>query len=262
MKMEQLRRKPRWHFSLSRLKKMSPSGQDGVDFNTELVAQGKGASFIAQIGTQLSLPALTIFVATTFLHRFYVRYSIKRMHQYEAAAACVFLAAKLEETPRRLREVAVAATRAAAKDSRMVVEDQNPGLLKWIDSIMYTEELVLEKLFFDFEIASPYAIIARLATTYGVSRVPKFVQTATNFVNDSCRTMLSVVYPPELIASASIYWASKFLHVAISDVGGEKWYVLENLDRRQLVDVVNTMADMMDVVRGGVVDGQIYERIT
>lgn len=223
-----------------------------------MIKHAKGVKFVVQMCQQLKLPAQTIFAAATFLHRFYVRYSLRHVHQYDTAAACVLLASKTEETPRPLKDVALAAARTAAHSQ---LPENHPDVAKWAETVAYTEEMLLEGLFFDLSIPSPYDALARLLRTYSMSRVPDFGQMATTFINDSCRTMLVLVYQPPQIAASAVYWASKYLRVPVPDVDGERWYVREGIDRRMLVDVVNTMSDMLQVVRQGNVDGQVYDRL-
>ncbi|PRT54593.1 Cyclin pch1 [Wickerhamiella sorbophila] len=246
--MDKLKRKPRWTLPLEDVKKNSPSARDGVSYEEQLIKQSKGVSFVIQTSSQLKLRPAAIYTAATYLHRFYTRYSLKRVHYYDCASACVFLASKTEESPRTIQEVAFMCMRVALKNPRLKVDTNSREFKKWVETIMYTEELLLEGLFFDLTIESPYRSLAAFTTKYptpgeGINTL------ANNFVNDSCRTMLSVVYSSDKIAAAAYYWAIKRGAASAPLVDGEKWYTKAGYNRSLLIDVVNEMTSMFNAIK-------------
>ena len=58
---------------------------------------------------------LTIATATVFFHRFYVVPANRDIDKYVVATACLFLAGKVEETPKRLTNVLLCAHQTRAK---------------------------------------------------------------------------------------------------------------------------------------------------
>lgn len=246
--MDKLKRKPRWTLPLEEVKKSSPSLKDGIQYNDELVKQSKGVSFVIQTGTQLKLRPAAIYTAATYLHRFYTRFSLKRIHYYDCASACVFLASKTEESPRTIQEVAFVCMRVALRNPRLKIDTNSHEFKKWVDTIMYTEELLLEGLFFDLTIESPYRALSGLTTQYPTS-TEGIIVLANNFVNDSCRTMLSVIYSSDKIAAAAYYWALKHGKGEAALVDGEKWYIKEGYGRSLLIDIVNEMARMFNSIK-------------
>lgn len=67
----------------------TPSIIDGLSPEKERENRGKGVNFILQVGIMLKLPQITLATASVFLHRFYMRHSMKGeanqqgFHHYE-----------------------------------------------------------------------------------------------------------------------------------------------------------------------------------
>lgn len=263
--MEELLRDPRWTFPLSYWKKSSPSRLDGVEFNEELIGQSKGVQFVTRMATQLRLPAQTIFASTLYLHRFYTRNSLKRLHPYQIAAACVFLACKTEESPRKLKDVAIVTTKAALKLTKNMADiekEHKNDVEQWAKVIPSREDELLQALKFDFGKTAPYEDLSELMHKYVSAGHHQVIgPLATAFINDSCRTLLSVEVTMKEMAIVAIYWASKSSSTQIPDSDGMKWYMKENMSRSAIVQAINDMIDMINTVRAGVLDGQKYERL-
>ncbi len=64
-----------WLFTEDELK-ATPSMCDGLEPADERYRRAKGVNFIIQVGILLKLPQMTIGVASTFFHRFYMRKSM------------------------------------------------------------------------------------------------------------------------------------------------------------------------------------------
>lgn len=263
--MEQLIEDPRWNYPLSYWKQHSPSRMDGVSFEQELGTQSKGVEYITRLASLLRLPAQTVFASSLFLHRYYSRFSVKQTHPYETSASCVFLACKTEESPRKLRDVAAAILIVSQKVNKSIkaVQDENsPMFEQWQKVILQRESELLETLMFDFANTAPYNFLNDLVAQY----VPHDLQAsvgpkAVSFINDSCRTLLSVEVGPDNLAVVALYWASKTTKTHFIEENGQKWYA-PYLSREKIVQYINDMSEMMKVVRGNSQDGQQYARLT
>ena len=55
---------------------------------------------------------------------FYIRHPIQTFHNYSMAATCLFLAYKVEECVRKMRELVIACVRVAQKDPHKMVDEQ------------------------------------------------------------------------------------------------------------------------------------------
>lgn len=69
----------------------------------------KAIEFLQKTGMSLRLPQLTIATAVVYFQRFYVVHSLKRYDIFKLAAAALFLAGKVEETPKKLKDLVITA---------------------------------------------------------------------------------------------------------------------------------------------------------
>lgn len=246
-----VRRKNSWLFSPYDITVCTPSVKaKDVTAEQELVQRAKGVNFIVQVGTQLKVPQMTINAAATFLHRFYMRFSLKNYHYYDIGGTAVFLACKVEESNRRLRDVVVACTKVATKNSQLVVDEQSKDFWRWRDTIMYNEEVLLEALCFDLSLESPYQLINSLAEKFHMNKVDVFCRYAWGFVNDSCRTPLCLCFPTRVIAAAAFYWSSLYSKVTIVGSSSKRsWYEEIGMTENELIDVCNYMTDTSATLR-------------
>ena len=70
-----------WLFTEDELEN-TPSRMDGISKEKERESRGKGCNFILQVGMLLGLPQVTLATASVYLHRFYMRESLKNYHYY------------------------------------------------------------------------------------------------------------------------------------------------------------------------------------
>ncbi|KAK9475289.1 cyclin-like protein [Dipodascopsis tothii] len=185
----------------------SPSAREGMAYRAEIEQRSKGANFIIQVGMKLRLPQMTLNVATTLFHRFYMRFSLKRYHHYEIGATCLFLAVKTEETGRKLQDIVVACCRVARKDDKLLVDEQSKDFWRWKDVILFREELLLEALCFDLYLENPFDLLNRYMRTFSLANTEGLSKSACAFINDSCRTTLCLQHPPKVIAAAALHCA-------------------------------------------------------
>ncbi|ANB13676.1 cyclin Pch1 [Sugiyamaella lignohabitans] len=251
-----------WIFSMAQVAK-SPSAKDGIPTKHEFIQRAKGVNFIIVTGTQLRLPPMTIYAAALFLHRFYLRHSLKKFHIYEVGAACLFLATKVEESNRRLKDVAIACTRVASKDMNKVVDEQSKDYWKWRDTIIYNEELALEALCFDLTLKSPYEICTELMIKHEMELVEPVRKAGQHFIHDSCKTVLGLIYSAEVIAAAAFYWAvrSTGTKIDLKPKNGEENKLL-GVKKQHVYDAVNMMADFYSTLQETVLSSERKNKYT
>lgn len=196
-----------WMFKPEELVKATPSRSEGVLYEQELVSRAKGVNFIIQVASSLQLPRMTVFTAAVFLHRFYMRCSIKKYHYYDIGGACLFLATKVEESTRRAREVAIACTKVASKNPKMIVTEDTPELWKWRDRILFDEEVVLEMLCFDMSLESPYQELEKLASKLSILDMSEVLSLAKGFIDDSTKTPIALIWPTKRLVAGALHYA-------------------------------------------------------
>lgn len=244
-----------WKYSAKTITKASPSAKEGMSFREELVMRTKGINFLGNVAKLLQLPHMAVYTACTFFHRFYMRHSIKSKHPFEAAAVCIFLATKVEESNRHLRDVCICLVKVAQKDHRAVVDEQSKDFWRWRDCILYGEGFFLEVLCFDLTLDSPFEHLSYYVKKLGINHVREVCKTAWEFVTDSCKTPLCLMFSTNTIALAAIYWAAKNNKTPIDyqketkAKGKQHWVECFDMTRNEVVYVVETFCDWYSVLQ-------------
>lgn len=153
-------------------------------------------------------PQTTIATAQVFLHRFYLREAWEAFPPDELVPALVFLAAKVEEHPRKLRDVVRLTSDSTTSASTLSTKVQ------WEERICQLERHILRVLCFDLTIHHPYRIALGM-----IKEIPdapdELVQEAWIIINDSYRTDLCLCYPPRWIALAAVLLAARRKHTLL-----------------------------------------------
>ena len=208
-----------WLFTKSELKR-APSVLDGMPLADEQSNRSKGINFIIQVGILLKLPQLTLATASVYLHRFFMRHSMVNRnarpayHHYSIAATALFLATKVEENCRKMRELIVACCRVAQKQPNLVVDEQSKEYWKWRDTILHNEDVLLEALCFDLQIEQPYRILYDFLCYYKVQGNKQLRNSSWAFLNDSHVTIMCLLFSPKTIAGAALYAGARWSDIA------------------------------------------------
>jgi len=178
-----------------------------VDAATEARYRREGVQLIFDVGKHLSLaPHPTLATAAVFYHRFYMVHSFRKFNRAVTALACLLLASKVEETPKKCRDIVAGAQRhqTAEQYARM---GSNP-----VEEVMIVERILLRTIKFDLTVDHPYTFLLEYAKLFieptGELYVQRMVQMAWTFVNDSLCTTLCLLWEPEIIAVAMLHLAS------------------------------------------------------
>ena len=149
----------------------------------------------AQQGTAAQRPAaraprpqLTIATALVFYHRFYAFKSYEHHERFVLSTTALFLASKVEETPRKLKDVVGEALKnwnKHVKDYR-VPEPESREVHELKEKVLVTERILLQTIGFDLSIEHPYRPL--LAYVKSITGTRDLAQIAWNFINDSYRT--------------------------------------------------------------------------
>lgn len=150
------------------------------------------------------------------------------------AACCLFLAGKVEETPKKCKDIVRAAKlyheNLASQESKPMQERQY--LKKHAESfneetikdIMTYEKILLQTIKFDLQVDHPYGYLVKYAKTLkgNQEKINSLVQMTWGFINDSYSTTLCLQWEPEIIAIALMYLASKLSKFEITDWANKK----------------------------------------
>ena len=231
----------------------TPSILAGLPPNLEHANRAKGVNFILQAGMMLKLPQITLATASVFFHRFYMRQSMidtpsrTGQHYYSIAATSLFLASKVEENCRKMRELVIACVRVAQKDPIRFVDEQDKEYWRWRDTILHNEDLLLEGIAFDLHLEPPYKHLYDLLIHFSPTPNKKLRNAAWAFVNDSYVTTLCLRFPSLTIATSALYAAAKHCNVSFpDDEFGRPWWEIAGVDLESIKQACNVMAEVYE----------------
>ncbi|XP_062600703.1 cyclin-K-like isoform X2 [Saccostrea cucullata] len=216
---------PCWYFEKKELKN-TPSIQDGLDYATEARYRREGARFIIDAGTKMGLRYDTCATGVVYFHRFYMFHSFKEFHRYITAACCLFLAGKVEETPKKCKDI-IKVCQSLLSPQLFTVFGEDPK-----EEVMTMERILLQTIKFDLQVEHPYSILLKFAKVLkgDKEKIQKLVQMAWTFINDSLCTCLCLLWEAEIISVSLMYLATRLTKFDIQDWHGRvpgtrtKWW--------------------------------------
>ncbi|GAB2270283.1 hypothetical protein Dimus_005187 [Dionaea muscipula] len=237
----------RWYFSRKEIEDNSPSRQDGIDLKKETYYRKSYCTFLQDLGMRLKVPQVTIATAIIFCHRYYLRQSHAKNDRRTIATACMFLAGKVEETPRPLKDVILVSYEIIHKKDPEAVQKikQKEVYEQQKELILMAERVVLATLGFDLNVQHPYKPLVEAIKKFRVAQ-NALAQVAWNFVNDGLRTSLCLQFKPHHIAAGAIFLAAKFLKVRLPSDGEKVWWQEFDVTPRQLEEVSNQMLELYE----------------
>lgn len=249
-----------WYLSRKEIEDNSPSRRDGIDLKKETYFRRSYCTFLQDLGMRLKVPQVTIATAIIFCHRFFLRQSHAKNDRRTIATVCMFLAGKVEETPRPLKDVILVSYEIIHKKDPAAVQriKQKEVYEQQKELILLGERVVLATLGFELNVHHPYKPLVEAIKKFKVAQ-NALAQVAWNFVNDGLRTSLCLQFKPHHIAAGAIFLAAKFLKVKLPSDGEKVWWQEFDVTPRQLEEVSNQMLELYEqnhtVPHGNEVDG-------
>jgi len=225
-----------WYFTKEQVND-TPSRRDGISENEEKENRKDSCGFIQEAGMKLKMPQYTIATAIVYFHRFYMRHSLKVYDKMMVGTACLFLAGKAEETPRKLKD-AVSTGYSIKYPDRPPLKPESEDMVKRQESLVSVEREVLKATLFNMKVDHPYQELIKTVKQMKGQR--ELAQVAWNLVNDSLRTTVCLRFKPKMVAIAAIYLASKMInqHIELEAV--------PNLKVEELEEIGNEILDLYD----------------
>ncbi|XP_010276770.1 PREDICTED: cyclin-T1-3-like [Nelumbo nucifera] len=237
----------RWYLSRREIEENSASRRDGIDLKKETYLRKSYCTFLQDLGMRLKVPQVTIATAIIFCHRFFLRQSHAKNDRRTIATVCMFLAGKVEETPRPLKDVILVSYEIIHKKDPAAVQriKQKEVYEQQKELILLGERVVLATLGFDLNVHHPYKPLVEAIKKFKVAQ-NALAQVAWNFVNDGLRTSLCLQFKPHHIAAGAIFLAAKFLKVKLPSDGEKVWWQEFDVTPRQLEEVSNQMLELYE----------------
>lgn len=182
-------------------------------FRKEFIEENDGAKgklyrcksiwFLEDLGHATKLDRRVTSTASVFFHRFFLFHAFTTHDRFQVAVACLFLAAKVEESAVRLKDIV--RRYYEIRHSGNFPDEKTIG--EFQKCIILVERLILNTLNFDLYVVHPNISgkFKDLKNYIPDERKHDALQTAVNFVNDSYRSTLCLQYQPQQIAIAMLY---------------------------------------------------------
>lgn len=216
-----------------------PSEYDGFSLEEEESFRLFGCELIQEGGIMLKLPQITMVTAMELFHRFFFRQSFIKVDMKHTVAACLFLATKLEETPKKIRDVIsvfdyLLKIKEGVEQPIPVLDLNSDEFSHFRQELITAERAILKEVGFvlaHFQ-TKPYKYLYYYLKVMKLNKA--FAQKAWNYVNDAYRSAVCVSYPAHVLAAAGIYLASRTLDYPLPDVD---WWVAFDCNIDQIQDV-------------------------
>ncbi|XKL62346.1 hypothetical protein PGB90_002179 [Kerria lacca] len=198
----------RWYFSKEQLEN-SPSRRCGLDADKELSHRQQAANFIQDMGQRLQVTQLCINTAIVYMHRFYCFHSFTLFHRNSIASASLFLAAKVEEQPRKLEHIIKVAQLCLQKSQTNATDRRSEVYVEQAQELVMNENILLMTLGFDVAIEHPHAFIVKFCHIANASK--DLSQTSYFMASNSLHlTTMCLQYKPTVVACFCIHLVCKW----------------------------------------------------
>merc|ERR1712223_2323493 len=184
----------------------TPSAKDGLSDEVEMQIRSLGCELIQLAGKLLRLPQVAMATGCVLFQRFYYAKSLVRIPFDVVAMSCIYLASKIEEAPKRIRDIINVFThiRQIRTGKPIVPVALDPAYIARKTEVINNERKVLKELGFCVHVKHPHKIIVMYLRWLELDMHRELLQMSWNFMNVSLRTDVFVRYPPETIAVACI----------------------------------------------------------
>ncbi|KAI8321010.1 hypothetical protein GQ54DRAFT_245717, partial [Martensiomyces pterosporus] len=168
-----------------------------------MVTAAKSCVFIKELARLMGFPTRTTNTAQLLVHRTYIHRPATTINSTDLATACLFVAAKMEETIKKLRDILahsyVLSSQTTEVDAQAVPSSVTD---KMRPSVLAAEQFVLDAIGFDFQTAHPHLLLVKLAKLAGAQR--SMAIAGWTILDDSHFTTLPVQYPSVVVAAGSL----------------------------------------------------------
>ncbi|CAN0137058.1 unnamed protein product [Pylaiella littoralis] len=230
----------------------SPSRTDGVSEALENDYRRKTCLFLKAAGRELELPIDAVATALVFFHKFFMLHSFKRHERLFVGSACLFLAAKVEESSKRVEQV-MSKCWKVWHGGRDPPAENEKAFKRLREKILIAERCVLHTLGFQLTVEHPYCgVMSLLKKLFTLGRGAdggkgadkalnrQLSQAATCFVNDSLVTTVCIQYRPSQVAAAVVYLSYLYMGLPRVDT------TLLETELTVVADICDTILSLYD----------------
>eukprot|EP00794_Sanderia_malayensis_P020414 gene20414-22427_t len=164
--------------------------------------------------------------------------------------ACLFLAGKVEETPKKCKDL-LRMCRTFLSESQFESFGENPR-----EEVMMLERILLQTIKFDLQVDHPYQYLIQYGKDLkgDKERINELVQKAWIFINDSLSTCICLHYQPAVVSLAMLHLAAKLSKQSMQNftpVPRQDWWrhFSPETEQSTLDDICNEMMDLYEPSR-------------
>lgn len=195
----------------------TPSMKDGLSYEDEIDLRILGCELIQSGGILLRLPQVAMATGQVLFQRFYYSDSLVKHNMEVISMACIALASKIEEAPRRLRDVInvfhhLKQLRTGQEVKAMPLDVTYVELK---NLVIKAERRILKQLGFCVHVKHPHKFVVTLLEILGYVNNADLLQSSWNYMNDCLRSDLFVRHTAETIACSCIYLSARVLKVSL-----------------------------------------------
>ncbi|ESQ34161.1 hypothetical protein EUTSA_v10007728mg [Eutrema salsugineum] len=176
-------------------------------------------------------------------HRFYCKKSLAKFDVKIVAASCVWLASKLEENPKKARQVIIVFHRMECRRENLPLDHLDLYSKKFSElkvELSRTERHILKEMGFVCHVEHPHKFISNYLAT--LETPPELRQEAWNLANDSLRTTLCVRFRSEVVACGVVYAAARRFQVPLPE--NPPWWKAFDADKSGIDEVCRVLAHL------------------
>ncbi|XP_060914141.1 cyclin-T1 isoform X2 [Labrus mixtus] len=225
----------KWYYNRQQIDN-SPSRRAGLDPDKELSYRQQAANLLQDMGQRLNVSQLTINTAIVYMHRFYMVQSFTRFHRNVISPAALFLAAKVEEQPRKLEHV-IKVAHACLNPQDPSPDVRSDAYLQQAQDLVILESIILQTLAFEITIDHPHTHVVKCTQLVRASK--DLAQTSYFMATNSLHlTTFCLQYSPPVVACVCIHLACKWSNweIPVSTDGKHWWQYVDPTVTLELLD--------------------------
>ncbi|XP_068446589.1 cyclin-T2b isoform X1 [Clinocottus analis] len=225
----------KWLFTREQLEN-TPSRRGGIEADRELSYRQQAANLIQDIGQRLNVSQLIINTAIVYMHRFYMIHSFSKFHRNVISQTTLFLAAKVEEQPRKLEHV-IKIAHACINPQEPAIDTKSNAFQQQTQELVALETIVLQTLGFEITIDHPHTDVVRCSQLVRASK--DLAQTSYFMATNSLHlTTFCLQYRPTVVACVCIHLACKWSNweIPVSTDSKHWWEYVDRTVTLQLLD--------------------------
>uniref|UniRef100_A0A4W6FE22 Cyclin T2b n=1 Tax=Lates calcarifer TaxID=8187 RepID=A0A4W6FE22_LATCA len=227
----------KWLFTREQLEN-TPSRRCGIEADRELSYRQQAANLIQDIGQRLNVSQLIINTAIVYMHRFYMIHSFTKFHRNIISQTTLFLAAKVEEQPRKLEHV-IKIAHACINPQEPALDTKSNAFQQQTQELVALETIVLQTLGFEITVDHPHTDVVRCSQLVRVPTRKDLAQTSYFMATNSLHlTTFCLQYRPTVVACVCIHLACKWSNweIPVSTDGKHWWEYVDRTVTLQLLD--------------------------